>query len=211
LSWLQSIRDDDDELSYLQRIAMLERELAHANEKIDDKIDKLKEYGVGITALTDKLAGAESRVDFLDGEVKRMERREHRRARQMQKSIACNKCGFTISLVEATGVIDQRYVFNRNDTKHILMLPSLMDQSQLLPSDIVTRDTMKKVLEQLESMKQSWMSEKRRLEGERDHLQRAANSANRNMYKAPRPLDGAQDSVIIPQFIPKLVRKLTYT
>jgi hypothetical protein len=40
---------------------------------------------------------------------------------------------------------------------------------------------MKKVLEQLDKMKQDWAHEKMRLEGEREYLQGAADRLNREM------------------------------
>lgn len=63
-------------------MAVLERELAHANENIDDKIDQLEEYGMDVIGLTNKLADAEGRIESLEDEVKRLERKEERRSKR---------------------------------------------------------------------------------------------------------------------------------
>jgi hypothetical protein len=107
LSWLQTT-DNPDEMQYIRQISLLERELAHANESVDDKIDKLDEYGRGVIGLTDKLADAESRLAFLDGEVKRLERREERRARRLKKGISCGGCGGIVRITGAFSMDDQR-------------------------------------------------------------------------------------------------------
>lgn len=92
---------------------MLERELAHANESVDDKIDKLEEYGHGVVSLTDKLADAEARISFLDGEVKRLERREERRAKRVKKGVSCGGCGAHVHLGGVLAAEDQRLVRRR--------------------------------------------------------------------------------------------------
>ena len=89
---------------------MLERELAHANECVDDKIDKLDEYGRGVTSLTEKLHDAENRIVFLQAEVQRLERREERRSRQASRGVACKGCGGTMELNSLLSFGDQRLV-----------------------------------------------------------------------------------------------------
>ncbi|CAG7847478.1 SubName: Full=Uncharacterized protein {ECO:0000313/EMBL:CCA70757.1} [Serendipita indica DSM 11827] len=160
LSWLQSVHHGD-ESPYLHQISLLERELAHANECVDDKIDKLEEYGRGVTNLTEKLHDAENRIAFLQAEVQRLERREERRSRQASRGIACNGCGGTVELNSVLSFGDQ----------------SLCDASR--GKDAVTDESMKKILKQLEKMKQDWIQEKIRLQGERDYLQGAADRLGR--------------------------------
>jgi len=107
-SWLQSA-NGLDESHYLRQISLLERELAHANENVDDKIDKLEEYGRGVVGLTDKLADAETRINFLDGEVKRLQRREERRMLKARKGTSCSVCGSGVELMTVLGSGDQTY------------------------------------------------------------------------------------------------------
>ncbi|KAG8810809.1 hypothetical protein FRC17_002751, partial [Serendipita sp. 399] len=173
LSWLQTTHHPD-ESPYLRQISILERELAHANESVDDKIDKLEEYGRGVVSLTDKLAGAESRIEFLQGEVKRLERRENRRARRAARGVACHNCGDTVELQSVLGLGDQ----------------SSVDATGV--ADITSGDSMKKVLQQLEKMKQEWLHEKMRLEGEREYLQGAANRLNQELDQAQKDQDTRQ-------------------
>lgn len=108
LSWLQSTVGDS-ESPYLRQIASLERELAHANENIDDKIDLLDEYGRGVTGLTEKLASAEGRIGYLSGEVKRLERREERRTKRLPKQLNCGTCGGSVDVTVILAAADQRY------------------------------------------------------------------------------------------------------
>ncbi|KAG8774532.1 hypothetical protein FRC20_005346, partial [Serendipita sp. 405] len=173
LSWLQTTQHPE-ESPYLRQISMLERELAHANENVDDKIDKLEEYGRGVLGLTNKLVGAESRVEFLQGEVKRLERRENRRARRALKGVACHNCGDTIELQSVLGLGDQ----------------SSIDATGT--GDTTSNDGMKKALQQLEKMKQEWLHEKMRLEGEREYLQGAANRLDQELGQAQKDQDTKQ-------------------
>ena len=90
---------------------MLERELAHANESVDDKIDKLEEVGHGVVVLNTKLGDALTQVGVLENEVARLERKEERRTKRMKK-VKCLKCGggLDLSAVFRVGDGDQRYV-----------------------------------------------------------------------------------------------------
>jgi hypothetical protein len=55
---------------------------------------------------------------------------------------------------------------------------------------------MKKVLEQLDKMKQDWAHEKMRLEGEREYLQGAADRLNREMDRAKKEQDMKEGGVL---------------
>lgn len=96
---------------YVRQIAALERELAHANESVDDKIDKLEEVGHGVVVLNTKLGDALTRVGVLENEVGRLERKEERRTKRMKK-VKCLKCGggLDLSAVFRIGDEDQRCV-----------------------------------------------------------------------------------------------------
>lgn len=95
---------------YARQIAVLERELAHANESVDDKIDKLEEVGHGVVMLNTKLGDALAHVGVLENEVARLERREERRTKRMKK-VKCLRCGggLDLSAVFRIGDGDQRY------------------------------------------------------------------------------------------------------
>lgn len=173
-----------DESDYLKQISLLERELAHANENVDDKIDKLEEYGRGVVSLTDKLADAETRINFLDSEVKRLERREERRAYKVRKGTTCGGCGGSVELITVLGLGDQTY-----DSQCILkytanLWPSSIDMSHANSADIAAGESMKTVLAKLSQMKQDWEHEKMRLEGEREYLQSAADRLNQEVDQA---------------------------
>ncbi|KIM34091.1 hypothetical protein M408DRAFT_325604 [Serendipita vermifera MAFF 305830] len=178
VSWLQS-GQQLDESDYLHQISLLERELAHANENVDDKIDKLEEYGRGVVGLTDKLADAETRITFLDDEVKRLERREERRVRKARKGVTCGGCGGTVELMTVFGMGDQ----------------TSLDISHVTISDVAASESMRTVLDKLRKMKQDWEHEKRRLEDEREYLQGAADRLNREVDLAKQENDDTRGVV----------------
>ena len=114
MSWLNqtTFANGGTEASpYVRQIAALERELAHANESVDDKIDKLEEVGHGVVVLNTKLGDALTRVGVLENEVGRLERKEERRTKRMKK-VKCLKCGggLDLSAVFRIGDEDQRCV-----------------------------------------------------------------------------------------------------
>jgi chromosome segregation ATPase len=180
---LQSIHHLD-ESDYLRQISLLERELAHANENVDDKIDKLEEYGRGVVSLTDKLADAETRITFLDGEVKRLERREERRAYKARKGVTCPGCGGTVELITVLGLGDQTYASHCMSKYAANLWLSSIDMSHANSADLAAGESMKTVLAKLSQMKQDWEHEKMRLEGEREYLQSAADRLNQEVDQA---------------------------
>jgi len=176
--------------------------LAHANESVDDKIDKLEEVGNGVVALNTKLGDARTRVGVLEHEVARLERREERRMKRMKK-VKCLKCGggLDLSAVFRVGDADQRYgeiQLTLRDAYPYVACSSVVDatMSLALPSDSpapsakssdVLRFALKTVNEQLDFLKSQWEGDKNRLLGERDVLREAAKRAEED--KAHRARD----------------------
>jgi hypothetical protein len=191
---------------YVRQIAALERELAHANESVDDKIDKLEEVGHGVVVLNTKLGDAVTRVGVLENEVARLERREERRTRRMKK-VKCLKCGggLDLSAVFRVGDGDQRYLFLIYFVRLIrlgaysrVLCSSVVDATASLAvatdspapsaakSSDVLRSALKTVNEQLDFLKSQWEGDKNRLLGERDVLREAGKRAEEDKARRAR-------------------------
>lgn len=94
----------------IAEIERLQYELDHANEEIDDKLDRLEDAGVGIISLSQQLEDSKAKVSMLEVEITRITRREERRLRRLQK-LKCQKCHTKVELaaiIEING--DETYV-----------------------------------------------------------------------------------------------------
>jgi predicted nucleic acid-binding Zn-ribbon protein len=179
----------------LAEIARLQTELDHANESIDNKLDELQEAGLGVIDLTRNLADARSQITSLENEIARLQRREERRLRRLEK-LRCQKCFMKIdpSKLQRVYEADERYGI-RSFLKLILtLLASSLDISHsCLPSNPPTPPTktsealrleLRNVNAQLDVMKKQWQDEKRQLLGEKAVLQDAANRMNNEVRNA---------------------------
>jgi phage shock protein A len=88
---LNNTTNDPTVSPLVAEIARLQRELDHANENIDDKIDKLEDAGLGVVGLTRKLEDARSEIAALEDEVARLRRTEERRSKRLER-MRCRKC-----------------------------------------------------------------------------------------------------------------------
>lgn len=72
-------------------IERLQMELDHANQSIDDKLDRLEDAGLGVVSLTNQLENARAKIAQLEDEIGRLSRREDRRTARLEK-LRCQKC-----------------------------------------------------------------------------------------------------------------------
>jgi predicted mannosyl-3-phosphoglycerate phosphatase (HAD superfamily) len=73
------------------RLLEVDARLAEANESIDEKLDKLEEAGAGAVALNQNLYLSREKVTGLERELARLERREERLIKKLQRC-RCAKC-----------------------------------------------------------------------------------------------------------------------
>lgn len=97
LSWLKTPRDDPSVTPLISEINRLQRELDHANDSIDDKLDKLEDAGMGVVGLTKKLEDARAKIVSLEDEIARLSRKEDRRVRRLNR-VRCQKCNVKVDL-----------------------------------------------------------------------------------------------------------------
>jgi predicted nucleic acid-binding Zn-ribbon protein len=93
----------------LAEIQRLQVELDRANDSVDDKLDKLEDAGQGVVGLTRKLTDARSRITALEEELARLNRKDERRQKRLEKA-RCLKCRSKVALRDH-GETDERYVF----------------------------------------------------------------------------------------------------
>lgn len=91
MSFLNNSNTDPTSAPLMVEIGRLQRELDHANESIDDKLERLEEAGLGVVGLTTKLEDARVRIVTLEDEISRLVRREDRRIRRLLR-LRCQKC-----------------------------------------------------------------------------------------------------------------------
>ena len=178
----------------IAEIARLQTELDRANESIDQKLDELQEAGFDVVELTKNLEDARSNTVTLENEIARLQRREERRLRRLEK-LRCQKCFVKIdpSRLQRAYEADARQVAKIFSTQlmstHLYSSLSLsMDISAgglladpptpLIKSSEALRTELQTVHAQLDSMKKRWYDEKRQLLGEKAVLQDAANRMN---------------------------------
>ena len=72
-------------------IERLQQELEHANEAIDDKLDRLEDAGVDVITVTTRLEDAKIKIVNLEDDIARQSRKEERRTRRLER-LRCQKC-----------------------------------------------------------------------------------------------------------------------
>lgn len=94
----------------LAEIVRLQTELELANDSIDQKLDELQEAGLDAVELTKNLEDARSNIVSLEHENARLQRREERRLRRLEK-LRCQKCFVKIdpSRLQRAYEADERY------------------------------------------------------------------------------------------------------
>lgn len=91
-------------------IERLQQELDHANESIDEKLDRLEDAGVGVVQLTNQLEDTKAKILALENALGHLSRREERRLRRLEK-LRCQKCRIRVDLKGLTSNVgDERYV-----------------------------------------------------------------------------------------------------
>jgi DNA repair exonuclease SbcCD ATPase subunit len=157
----------------LAEINRLQRELDHANESVDDKLDKLEDAGHGVIGLTKKLDDARIRIVALEEELARLGRREERRLKRLEKA-RCLKCRSKVDLRN----LDRRE--EADDSSLDISTSSLLSELSTSPGPTteVLQSQLRAVNDQLEAMKIEWSNEKRRLLGEKAALQDTAQRLN---------------------------------
>ncbi|KAK7025162.1 PACT-coil-coil domain-containing protein [Favolaschia claudopus] len=179
MSWLQTTAGGDGSVSpLLVEIARLQRELDHANNSIDDKLDKLEDAGVGVVGLTKRLEDARAKIVALEEEIARLSRREQRRLHRLERA-RCQKCLTKVdlrSVIRADGDESSMDAFNSS-------LPSEPPTPPTRTSEALRSD-LHSVNYQLAKMKKQWEEEKQKLLGEKAVLQDAANRLNAKVDKA---------------------------
>lgn len=94
----------------MAEIVRLQTELELANDSIDQKLDELQEAGLDAVELTKNLEDARSNIVSLEHENARLQRREERRLRRLEK-LRCQKCFVKIdpSRLQRAYEADERY------------------------------------------------------------------------------------------------------
>ncbi|KAF8902351.1 hypothetical protein CPB84DRAFT_1961582 [Gymnopilus junonius] len=170
ISWLKTPTNDPSVTPLISEINRLQRELDRANESIDDKLDKLEDAGLGVVSLTKKLEDARAKIVSLENEVKRLNRREERRARRLAR-VRCQKCNIKLDL---------RYLIQGDDNSTEISRDSLPSEPPTPPTRTseALKANLQSVNQHLDELKKQWETEKKRLLGEKAILEDAANRLN---------------------------------
>ncbi|KIK90884.1 hypothetical protein PAXRUDRAFT_831297 [Paxillus rubicundulus Ve08.2h10] len=179
LSWLNNTTADPGVSPLLAEIARLQTELDRANESIDHKLDELQEAGLGVIDLTKNLADARSQTTSLENEIARLQRREERRLRRLEK-LRCQKCFMKIDPSKLQRVYEADE--SSQDISHSC-LPSNPPTPPTKTSEAL-RLELHSVNAHLDVMKKQWQDEKRQLLGEKAVLQDAANRMDTEVRNA---------------------------
>lgn len=115
MSWLNNTPGDATVSPLIAEISRLQRELDLANNSIDDKLDKLEDAGLGVVGLTKKLEDARSKISILEDQIARLNRREERRLRCLERA-RCQKCRIKVNF-SSLAQMDERYVCLRADRR----------------------------------------------------------------------------------------------
>ncbi|KAF8630539.1 hypothetical protein AX15_002860 [Amanita polypyramis BW_CC] len=170
LSWLNSTSDPTVS-PLVAEINRLQRELDHANESIDDKLDKLQDAGLGVIGLTKKLEDARAQITTLEDEISRLSRREDRLIHRMER-IRCHKCRVKVDVRAASLADESSIEINTVDFE----TPNRTSE--------VLRTELRSVNTQLENLRKQWEDEKRQLVGENAALQSAAERLDEQVRRA---------------------------
>ncbi|KAJ7580264.1 hypothetical protein C8J56DRAFT_278799 [Mycena floridula] len=168
MSWLNATTTDPSLAPLMAELARLQRELDHANDSIDDKLDKLEEAGLGVVGLTRKLEDARAKIVSLEDEIARLSRREDRRVRRLERA-RCRKCLTKVEL--AVNADESSFDISKDN------LPTEPPTPPTRTSEALRTD-LRTVNSHLSTMKKRWEEEKHRLLGEKAALQDAANRLN---------------------------------
>ncbi|KII85948.1 hypothetical protein PLICRDRAFT_114966 [Plicaturopsis crispa FD-325 SS-3] len=179
MSWLNNTMADPTVSPLIAEISRLQRELDLANESIDDKLDKLEDAGLGVVGLTQKLGDARSRIVALEDEIARLQRREDRRVRRLEK-VRCQKCHTKVDLRGLNRAAE-------GDESCVEIAQSSLPTNPPTPptkTSEALRANLQSVNAQLDNMKRQWEEEKRQLLGEKAVLQDAADKLNHQVRVA---------------------------
>jgi chromosome segregation ATPase len=88
---------DPSATQYLAEIARLQKELARANDDIDEKLDRLEDAGLGAVGLSQQLEDERAHNMTLEEELAQLGRREERRLRRLERA-RCLKCRSKVDL-----------------------------------------------------------------------------------------------------------------
>ncbi|KAF8141485.1 hypothetical protein EV363DRAFT_1425600 [Boletus edulis] len=182
LSWLNATTAGDPSASpLLAEVARLHIELDRANESIDQKLDELQEAGLDVVELTKNLEDARANIVSLETENARLQRREERRLRRLEK-LRCQQCFTKIdpSRLHRTYEADESSLSLNVSGGDLLADPP----TPLIKTSEALRLELQNVHVQLDTMKRQWLDEKRQLLGEKAILQDAANRMNTEVRNA---------------------------
>ncbi|KAI0692519.1 hypothetical protein BC835DRAFT_1508673 [Cytidiella melzeri] len=180
LSWLQSTMHDATAAPLVAEIERLQSELERANESIDEKLDRLEDAGLGAVSLTNQLEDARAKIISLEDDVARLERREERRIRRLEK-LRCQKCHIKVDTraLQQRSTGDESSFIDPADTS----MPSEPETPPTRTSDKLRAD-LQAVNAHLATMDQQWKSERRKLLGENTTLKDAASRLNAEVRQA---------------------------
>ncbi|KAH0836767.1 hypothetical protein J3R83DRAFT_8515 [Lanmaoa asiatica] len=192
LSWLNATTEGDPSASpLLTEIVRLQTELDRANESIDQKLDELQEAGLDVVELTKNLEDARSSIVSLENENARLQRREERRLRRLEK-LRCQKCFVKIdpSRLQRAYEVDESSLSLDMSGGDLLANPP----TPLIKTSEALRVELHNVNAQLDTMRKQWRDEKRQLLGEKAVLQDAANRMNIEVRNAKQEVRKAVEA-----------------
>ncbi|KIY70545.1 hypothetical protein CYLTODRAFT_391816 [Cylindrobasidium torrendii FP15055 ss-10] len=169
LTWLQNSTMGLNDSPLVAEIARLRVQLDEANENVDDKMDKLEDAGLGVISLTKKLEDARARIIALEEEISRLNRKDERRTRRLQKA-RCQKCLVKVKIMDG----DESSL----DLSHSRsMMASEPPTPPTRTSDALKSD-LRSVNDHLATLKKDWERERQKLINEKGALEDMANKLN---------------------------------
>ncbi|KAI0057426.1 hypothetical protein BV25DRAFT_1892643 [Artomyces pyxidatus] len=188
MSWLHPSISDPSTTPYLAEIQRLQQELDRANDSIDEKLDRLENAGFGVVELRQQLDDERARNINLEEDLARLERREERRLRRLEKA-RCMKCR---SKVDLRGL---NRAAEGDESSLDFSSASLLSEPPTPPSKTseALKAELQSVNQQLTLMKKQWQEEKRQLLGDKAVLQDAANRLNLQVQSVRSGVQGDLD------------------
>jgi DNA repair exonuclease SbcCD ATPase subunit len=172
-------------------IHRLQRELDHANESVDEKLDRLEDAGHGVIGLTKKLEDARAQLAIKEDELSRLARREQRRVKRLERA-RCGKCKVKMDLryLERAADGDERLAPLVETVGRMLIINysslDISSTSMAMSSEPPTpptrtsealRTDLRSVNAEFDRMKVHWAAERRKLMDEKALLQTQAREA----------------------------------
>ncbi|KAI0045417.1 hypothetical protein FA95DRAFT_1495451 [Auriscalpium vulgare] len=177
MSWLHPTMADGSTSQYLTEIQRLQQELDRANDDIDEKLDRLEQAGFGVVELTQQLDDERARMAVLDDDLARLERREGRRLRRLEK-VRCTNCRTKMDLRSLNRAADG------DESSLEFSTLNLEPPTPPAKSAESLRTEVQAVNKQLSVMKKQWQDERRQLLGDKAALQDATNRLNAQVRDA---------------------------